>query len=138
MDSVESTSNPAPAPAPESSSSNPNSQIQPGPPPKVKRIFECSGCGLNEEYDYFGTKPPFCKAIVFHEESYVMRDPFTLRDGNNSNFLLLGSNCGICLGMTCQDCSLFFTRRICSSCAQSHSHLLPEELRLIKKKQRKD
>jgi hypothetical protein len=33
---------------------------------------------------------------------------------------------------------LFFTRRICAACSQSHSHLLPEELRLLKKKQRKE
>jgi len=127
-----------PLPGPSSAISNQLSHMQPVPVPKAKQVFVCSVCGLTEDYDYFGTKPPFCKSIVFFEESYVMQDPFSPRGGNKNNFLLLGSNCALCSKMTCQDCSLFFTRRICSVCSQSHSHLLPEELRRMKKKQSKE
>jgi len=99
-----------------------------------KRYFECSDCGLSEEYDYYGTKPPFCKSIVFEEESYVSRDPFSNQKANHFNCILLGSKCGICAQPTCQSCSLFFTQRFCSVCSQKYSHLLPEELRRRNKK----
>jgi len=106
--------------------------------PHEKHIFECQICGLSEEYHYFGKKPPFCKSIVFIDDSYVMRDPFTLQYGNNANFLLLGGKCCICSESICQECSVFFTTRFCNKCYQSNIHLLPEELRVKKKKDQKD
>lgn len=88
------------------------------PQQREKKTFECSACHMSEKYDYFGKNPPFCKSIVFVDESYVMRDPFTSSSENNMNFLLLGSNCAICNSPVCQECSLFYTRRICSKCSQ--------------------
>jgi hypothetical protein len=96
---------------------------------KEKKIFSCNDCGLNEEYDFFGKNPPFCRSIVFHENSYVCRDPFSaFSSGNSSNFLLLGSNCSLCKAMTCQDCSIFYTKRLCKKCTTSTSTLLPQQL----------
>jgi len=99
------------------------------PAARIKETFECSLCHLKEKYDYFGTKPPFCKAVTFADDSYVMRDPFSSSRDNNANFLLLGSNCAVCYKSVCQDCSIFFTRRICSNCSREKINLLPEELR---------
>ncbi|CAL8090607.1 unnamed protein product [Orchesella dallaii] len=98
-----------------------------------RKFFECSDCGLNELYDYFGKAPPFCRSIKFLEPSYIVRDPFTPQQGNNANFLLLGSNCSVCSKMTCQECSLFFTKRFCAKCSKAGSSHLPEELRSKKK-----
>jgi len=100
---------------------------------KEKKFFECADCGLNETYDYFGKTPPFCRSIKFLEDSYIVRDPFTAQQGNNANFLLLGSNCSACSKMTCQECSLFFTKRFCAQCSKTCSSHLPEELRSKKK-----
>jgi len=100
----------------------------------AQQIFECADCGLREEYHFFGKRPPFCKSIVFVEDSYIIRDPFTLQSGNNANFLLLGGNCSVCTKMTCQECSIFFTKRFCADCSQINCQLLPEELRKKKKK----
>jgi len=106
------------------------------PSQQEKKYFECGICGLREEYHYFGTTAPFCRSVTFLDKSYVMRDPFS--KGENANFLLLGSNCGICRTPVCQDCSVFFSVRFCRNCYQSHSNLLPEELRQIVKKQQKE
>jgi len=97
--------------------------------PKEKKYFTCNDCGLNEEYDFYGKTAPFCRSIVFQEDSYICRDPFTAySSGNSTNFLLIGSNCSLCNSMTCQECSVFYTRRICKKCTKSTSTLLPQQL----------
>jgi hypothetical protein len=106
-----------------------NTKEEVKPATRVRETFVCSLCNLTEKYDYFGRKPPFCKAVVFVDDSYVMRDPFSSSRDNNANFLLLGSNCAVCSKPVCQECSLFFTRRICSICSKEKINLLPEELR---------
>lgn len=102
---------------------------------KERKFFECADCGLNEEYNYFGKSPPFCRGIKFIEESYVVRDPFSAySSANNANFLLLGSNCTVCCRMTCQECSVFFSKRFCARCYKVCANQLPEELLKLKKK----
>ena len=103
-----------------------------GTAPKPKINFICGDCGLSEEADYYGRKPPFCRTIVFHENSYICRDPFSPQASNNANFLLLGSNCAVCNEMTCQDCSVFYTKRLCSKCAKSAVQYLPQQLKVNK------
>jgi len=42
--------------------------------PKV--AFHCQRCGLAEEADFFGVKPPFCRKVAhFSAPSFVLRDP---------------------------------------------------------------
>jgi len=84
----------------------------------IKIPFTCGDCGMSEEADYFGRKPPFCRSFIFGEDSYVCRDPFSPQGStNNANFLLLGSNCALCSKMTCQECSVYYyAKRFCSVC----------------------
>lgn len=98
------------------------------PKTREREIFQCYLCNLKENYDYFGRRPPFCKAVTFVEDSYIMKDPFSSSRDNNENFLLLGGKCALCSKSVCQECSVFFTRRICSACCQQNINVLPEEL----------
>ena len=42
--------------------------------------FRCKLCGLAEEAHFFGRRPPFArKAVLFQENAFLMRDPFTPR-----------------------------------------------------------
>jgi hypothetical protein len=102
------------------------------PQKKPKIPFTCADCGLSEDADYYGRKPYFCRTIVFHEDSYICRDPFSPQASNNTNFLLLGSNCSVCKEMTCQECSVFYTKRLCAKCAISASQYLPQQLKINK------
>lgn len=97
---------------------------------KEKPLFTCSLCNLSENYDYYGTNPPFCKGIIFKEQSYIMKDPFSSSTNTapSGNFILLGTNCASCNEMICQDCSLFFTKTLCDSCVNVNKHLLPQEV----------
>lgn len=81
-------------------------------------IFRCHICGLEEHYDYFGQKPAFLKKIIFTEDSYIMRNPFT--PPRQNDFLLLGSKCSCCHNPVCQfqKCSIFYSRRYCMTCAK--------------------
>lgn len=115
------------------SSSENTPKVIPSSSNSTRKFFECSDCGLHEEFDYYGKTPPFCKSIIFAEASYVAKDPFTSSSGNNANFLLLGSDCAVCKRMTCQECSIFFTKRFCAHCTRVYSSELPEELRTKKK-----
>lgn len=107
------------------------------PKKEEKRYFTCGDCGLNEEYNYFGKQPPFCRAIQFLEPSYVAKDPFSDNRGNNANFLLLGGNCAGCEKMTCQECSVFFSKWLCAECFRVSGNQLPEELLKLKQKSNK-
>lgn len=99
---------------------------------RPKIFFFCGDCGLSEEADYYGRKPPFCRNILFHEDSYICRDPFSAQASNNANFLLLGSNCTVCNEMTCQECSVFYTKRLCGKCSKSAVQYLPQQLKISK------
>jgi hypothetical protein len=104
-------------------------------PEEIERIdFKCSSCSMTEKVDYFGTKPPFTRNIELHEESYVMKDPFTVppsRHGKRSfteYFIVLGSHCALCQSIVCKDCSLFYKSTFCFECAHSQVHKFPLEI----------
>ncbi|XP_053055499.1 cysteine-rich DPF motif domain-containing protein 1 isoform X1 [Acinonyx jubatus] len=61
-------------------------------------VFKCQLCALTAPYSYVGQKPPDTQSVVFLEESYVMKDPFTSDKGR---FLVLGSQCSLCSRLVC-------------------------------------
>lgn len=97
-------------------------------------IFTCMKCGLQECYFYKGKNPPFNKKILFLEDSYMMKDPFS--PPNKNQFLLLGSDCTLCKKPVCQssDCSVFYTRRFCRSCAEENLNYFPVTMQIKLKK----
>ena len=97
-------------------------------------VFKCTKCGLEEHYTYKGREPPFAKKIRILEEGYIIRDPFS--PPNQKQFLLLGSDCKICNNMICQssECSIFYTKRFCRSCAEQNIHFFPDEVQAKIKK----
>lgn len=99
-------------------------------------IFTCVRCGLKEHYFYKGKKPPFTKKISFREDSYVMKDPFS--PPNKNQLLLLGSDCSLCNIPVCQspDCSIFYTRRFCISCAEENLKNFPSAVQIKLKKKK--
>ncbi|XP_043944196.1 cysteine-rich DPF motif domain-containing protein 1 isoform X1 [Protopterus annectens] len=101
--------------------------MQPGEESSSKVKFECQLCGFTAPYSYYGQKPPNSRSIVFLEECFIMKDPFTPEKGK---FLILGSHCSLCNKITCVngDCSIFYTRRFCLPCAKSAIQDFPKEL----------
>ncbi|XP_054856297.1 cysteine-rich DPF motif domain-containing protein 1 [Eublepharis macularius] len=106
--------------------------------PPCLGTFECELCGLRVPYSYYGCNPPNTYSVTLLENCYVMRDPFTSDKGK---FLILGSECSLCSKRVCvgTDCSLFYTKRFCLPCANSHLDEFPPEIKqeLLKKTQSK-
>ncbi|KAL0132574.1 hypothetical protein PUN28_000378 [Cardiocondyla obscurior] len=88
--------------------------------------FTCSLCLLNEHYDYKGLKPPFARQLIYLEECYIMKDPFSLP--NKGEVLVLGANCSVCEQAVCLGCSIFYTKRFCPKCAFNNIKNLPSQL----------
>lgn len=91
--------------------------------------FNCSSCNLNEKVHYKGTKPPFSRNIIFKYPSYVMKDPFS--PPGKGEVLMLGADCAICNKAVCisKECSIFYTKLFCFSCAKNSIEQFPVELR---------
>ncbi|KAL8194470.1 UNVERIFIED_CONTAM: Cysteine-rich DPF motif domain-containing protein 1 [Gekko kuhli] len=96
--------------------------------PPLQGTFECELCGLRVPYSYYGQKPPNTYSVTLLEDSFVMRDPFT---PDKDKFLILGSECSLCSKRVCvgTDCSLFYAKRFCLPCANSHSEEFPLEIK---------
>ncbi|XP_018610503.2 cysteine-rich DPF motif domain-containing protein 1 [Scleropages formosus] len=97
--------------------------------------FLCELCGLTAPFSYFGQKPPSTRAVVFLEECFVMKDPFS---PEKEKFLILGSSCSLCHRTVCvgTDCSLFYSKRFCLHCVNKYLDQFPQQIRteLAKKK----
>jgi len=89
-------------------------------------IFACYICDLKERYDYKGARPPFARQLLYLEECYVMRDPFSLP--NRGEVLVLGADCTKCKRPVCLACSIYYAGRFCSECASNELHNLPVQL----------
>lgn len=92
----------------------------------VGGTFTCSFCPLKEHYDYKGAKPPFARQLIYSEECYVMKDPFSLP--NKGEILILGADCSVCGLAVCLGCSIFYMRRFCPKCASNNVQYLPSQL----------
>ena len=89
-------------------------------------IFTCNFCSLNEYFDYKGTKPPFARQLLFLEDCYIMKDPFSPL--NKGETLVLGADCSFCKRPVCLGCSIFYTKRFCKDCALENIKNLPSQL----------
>ncbi|CAM9496605.1 unnamed protein product [Ectocarpus sp. 12 AP-2014] len=104
----------------------------------AKSSFTCSLCGESFRVDYHGRKPPFCPQLVFMEDVYCMRDPFSVgggggATGENRKCLptVVGGTCAVCSKDVCVQCSLLYAVRLCGHCARAHRASLPSELHRI-------
>lgn len=88
--------------------------------------FICSSCKLMEKFNYKGTKPPFARNILYLEECYVMKDPFSLP--GRGEVLVLGGDCSLCQKAICSACSIFYTKRFCKDCANDNLKNFPPQL----------
>lgn len=106
------------------------------PEEKPKIPFKCESCGFAVECDYKGKRPPFAKNISFHEDCYVMKDPFSPPPGNASSksnseyFIVIGSDCTRCNSAVCAaaTCSLFYRKNYCCECAHQSISTFPLEV----------
>ncbi|KAK3248018.1 hypothetical protein CYMTET_42502 [Cymbomonas tetramitiformis] len=90
------------------------------------KSFSCCICGIEINYDYHGRAPPYHPKIVFLEDGYFRRDPFS----KAFRPLFLGSHCGICGREVCAatTCSFFFSKRCCRPCCQANITAFPPEV----------
>lgn len=90
-------------------------------------VFECQLCSLTAPYSYIGQKPPDTQSVIILEESYIMKDPFTI---DRDRFLILGSRCSLCGRQVCvgPDCSLFYSKRFCLPCVRENIDAFPQEI----------
>lgn len=56
-----------------------------GPVKTARPPFACSFCGETFRVDYHGRKPPFCPQVVFMEDVFCMKDPFSAGGGGGEN-----------------------------------------------------
>ena len=109
-------------------------------------------------YDYYGMRPPYDPNIVFLEDVFCRRDPFSSRPRP----LCVGGRCSICTRSVCvarharaaqaaarrqtalrrcglaarlltarrpcSTCSLFYAKRFCAVCAKANAEAFPPEL----------
>lgn len=105
--------------------------------------FICDTCGFTEKYHYKGKKAPFVLNITFNEPYYVMKDPFSPPPSMESKksateyFLLLGTECSVCYRTVCRsdECSFYFHRTYCLSCADKYTTDFPQEVQTKLRKQ---
>lgn len=92
-------------------------------------LFTCYMCNMTENYSYFGRSPRFLKCLVFLEECYLNRNPFS-SPGSGDKFLVLGGECVGCGRCVCQalTCSVFYTKRFCVLCAKANEAEFPPEV----------
>lgn len=89
-------------------------------------VFECAICHWSESYHGHGSNISFARAIVFNEDAYVMRDPFT--PWAHNAFVFLGAPCSMCQKLICVNCSVFYAKRFCSGCATENLQHFPVEV----------
>ena len=112
--------------------SNPEPVVKPEQPETSQQqteeggVFKCCMCSLTERYHAHGTRIPFARGIVFNEDAYVMRDPFTPYAQNA--FLCLGGTCSLCSQLVCITCSIFYSKRFCATCAEQNIQHFPNEV----------
>ncbi|XP_025021009.1 cysteine-rich DPF motif domain-containing protein 1 [Python bivittatus] len=89
--------------------------------------FECELCGLTAPYSYYGQQPPNAYSVTLLEDCYVIKDPFT---PEKDRILILGAQCSLCHKRVCvgPDCSLFYSKRFCLPCVNSHINEFPLEI----------
>lgn len=93
---------------------------------KTGGMFTCSYCSLDGTFDYKGAKPPFARQLIYSEDCYIMKDPFSVL--NEGEVLVLGADCSVCKKSVCLGCSIFFGNRFCSKCAIANIQYFPGEL----------
>mmetsp|Transcript_4399 Transcript_4399/g.5920 ORF Transcript_4399/g.5920 Transcript_4399/m.5920 type:complete len:112 (-) Transcript_4399:175-510(-) len=86
--------------------------------------FSCAVCAIEVNYEYFGKQPPYNSSIVFLEEGYFRRNPFS----TDARPLFIGGHCSICKIAVCAapTCSLFYAKRFCVPCASEHLNHFPK------------
>lgn len=91
-----------------------------------KGTFVCGRCNFSGSVFGFGRVCPFSSGIVFLEDTYIGRDPFS----PDPKPLILGSNCVVCNIPVCvsQSCSVFYTKRYCVECFKQNISKFPQEL----------
>lgn len=92
----------------------------------AKETFSCEACGLSAKFDYYGKQPPFVHHFSVTEDAYIMKDPFV--DGKRC--IILGAHCSMCNKSVCvsNDCSIFYSKRLCATCVEKHLYDLPKEI----------
>ncbi|GAQ85900.1 hypothetical protein KFL_002600080 [Klebsormidium nitens] len=88
--------------------------------------FRCTQCALEVPFEHFGRRPPFGEGVVFLEDAYTRRDPFS----SKATPLFLGGVCKICSKTVCrmQSCSIFYSSRFCVECASQNIEAFPAEV----------
>lgn len=107
-----------------------------------KPQFKCQCCHLQEEYDYFGKRPPFANQIKFNENCYVMKDPFSPAPEQEKAtsceyFIALGADCAQCQRPICRgaECSFYYLKSYCLACAGGNLKRFPLEVQSKIRKQ---
>lgn len=109
--------------------------------PKIE--FKCEICSFSNRCHYKGNRPPFANKIQLNEESYVMRDPFSpppnaqSSKSNSEYFIVIGAHCSVCDRTVCKaaECSMFYVKSFCLSCAKNGIGQFPLEVQSKIKKQ---
>lgn len=104
--------------------------------------FTCDLCKWTEVFDYYGKEVPFVKNVTFHENCFVMKDPFSpppsvRQTSSVEHFIAIGSKCKMCSKTVCKsnDCSSYYINTYCKHCSLANIHLFPLDMQSKIKKQ---
>ncbi|CAM9671933.1 unnamed protein product, partial [Choristocarpus tenellus] len=86
--------------------------------------FFCQVCAQEFPADYYGRRPWYCPQVAFLEDVFCIKDPFI----SGRSIEIVGGVCSVCMHSVCVPCSLFYTVRLCYSCAVEFRSLLPDEI----------
>lgn len=76
---------------------------------KARSSLTCSLCGECFRVDYYGRKPPFCPQLVFMEDVFCMKDPFSVGGGGGEEGEHVSSNVGSAVRVLLLITILYFT-----------------------------
>ena len=98
---------------------------------KDSKYFECAQCKLKYKYEMFSNYKDKKTNICILEDVYYMKDPF---EHVLSIPLILGGTCSHCNITVCVNpkCSVFYSKRFCSTCFKKNIDNFPEELKKLR------
>ncbi|KAL5261338.1 hypothetical protein ACHWQZ_G007138 [Mnemiopsis leidyi] len=92
---------------------------------EVRRdLVVCQICQINLPYDFYGKKAPYCPGVIYFDDTYLLRDPYS----PEPRVVAVAGPCDLCSSIACLDCSVFYTKRFCGKCILENSDGFPSQI----------
>ncbi len=91
------------------------------------KSFKCEICNNFTCYSFFGKQNQASPSIIFFNDVYFLRNPFS---PSCNTPIIMGGNCSECTKAVCASpgCSIYYKSLYCANCLHLNTLHLPEEL----------